>query len=96
MPFIKPYKEPTTYIDYNKVDPIGVITNFASDGNMLPIYVRYIHPDQSEETILVDGVKYAKDVVGGKTYCCLVTINDCQKQIFLTYYVKEHLWVIAK
>lgn len=96
MPFIKPSYEPTTFIDYNKHSPISVVTNFAPSGKMLPIYIRYIHPDQSEETIKVDGVKYTKDIQGGIVYCCLVTISNYQKQIFLTYYIKEHLWVIAK
>lgn len=96
MPFQKPYHEPQYFIDPNKFTPATVVVNFAPDGKMLPIFLRITHPDKSEETIKIDGVKYTKDIQGGISYCCLITINGWQKQIILNYYVNDHTWYTMK
>lgn len=96
MPFFEPQAQRIINIDYNKNIPVTVIVNFAPDGRMLPIYLRWINHDESEETLKVDGVKYTKDIEGGITYCCYVTRNGWRKEVNLTFYVKEHIWLLAK
>lgn len=96
MPFFNSYNEPQYFIDPNKFTPVSVVVNFAPDGRMLPIYIRVILPDESEETIAIDGVKSHKEIQGGISYCCLVKIANRQKQITLNYYVKSHAWYMGK
>ena len=96
MQFKKPYHEPQYFIDPNKLSPATVVVNFAPDGKMLHIFLRITHPDQSEKTVKIDGVKYTKDIQGGFSYCCLITINNWQKQIILNCYVKDHTWYMMK
>ena len=96
MPFYTPSDNPSIFIDYDKCTPVSVIINFAPDGRMLPVFLHYIYPDQSEETLKIDGVISTKDIVGGVSYYCYITVNGWRRRIALTYYVKEHLWVINK
>lgn len=96
MPFFEPQTPHIINIDYDKCIPVSVIINFSKDGKMLPLYIRWINNDESEETLKVDSVKYTKDIDGGITYCCYVIRNGWRKEVNLTFYVKECLWVLNK
>lgn len=94
MPFYEPSNKPEISIDYNKSKPVTVIVNFAPDGRMIPIYLRWINHDESEDTLKIDGVVSTKDFVGGIAYCCYITVNGWRRQIILKFYVKEHIWTM--
>lgn len=88
--------EPQFNIDYSRCTPVTVMVNFAPDGKMLPIYLRWINADESEETLKIDGVKSTKEVKGGTSYCCYVIKNGWRKQVTLTFYIKEHVWTMER
>lgn len=96
MPFIKPNNEPQCYVDPNKFIPVAVIANFARDGKMMPIYLRYIHRDESEETLKIDGIKYTKDIIGGFSLCCIINVHGYNREVILNYYIKDCRWYMAK
>jgi hypothetical protein len=86
--------QPQHYIDYNKQKSVTVMVNFAPDGRMLPIYLRWINIDESEENLKIDGVKSTKDIEGGTSYCCYITKNGWRKQVILNFYVQQHIWTM--
>lgn len=96
MPFFNSFNDPQYYIDLNKLVPVAVVVNFANDGRMQPIYVRVVMNDESEETITIDGVQSHKEIPGGISYTCNVKIGNRQRHIILNYYVKNHIWYMAK
>jgi hypothetical protein len=96
MPFFNSPAEPHCYVDTSKFTPVAVIVNFSVEGKMMPIYLRYIHADQSEETIKIDGIKYTKDMLGGFSMCCIISLYGYNREVILNYYVKDCRWYMAK
>jgi hypothetical protein len=88
--------EPQLNIDYSRCTPVTVMVNFAKDGKMLPIYLRWINTDKSEETLKIDSVKSTKEIKGGTSYCCYITHNGWRKMIILTFYTMQHVWVMER
>lgn len=96
MPFFESKEKPKFEIDYNKYKPISVIVNSNIEGDMRPEIIRYTNPDESIETVKIQGIKFHRDVPHGILYCCIVHQYGVQKQIRLIFYVMEHIWVIEK
>ena len=86
--------QPKHFIDYNKCTPVTVMVNFAPNGKMLPIYIRWTYPDQSEETIKIDAIKFTRDKGDCISFYCLFNNHGRQQEVILTFYVMECRWVV--
>jgi hypothetical protein len=96
MPFYTPSNDPQHQIDYNKYQPIYVYSHTDMDGNIRPLSFIYITEDGIRITLKIDEIKYTKDINGGFLYNCIVTNYGKQQEVILTYYVKQHIWVMEK
>lgn len=95
MPFFDtPDRNDKITIDYSRCRPISVVMSHKANGQFIPIYFRAIKPDESEQTVKIDIVKFIKEKKGCISFHCLVTNYDRQQEVILTFYVLEHIWVL--
>lgn len=94
MPFFEPNNTPEIKIDYSKYQPISVIAAFNREGKIMPVYIGLMDLYGNVCKIKLDGVTFTKDGIGCTTYCCLYNTNRLQKQIALTYFIDQHIWVL--
>lgn len=78
-----------------KGNPISVIAVYNQAGKIKPVYIGLTDLYGNVCKAKIDGVKYTKDGNGYTTYCCVYTNGYRQQQINLTFYIKQHLWVLA-
>ncbi len=82
-------------IDYSHCTPISVIAVFNVERKIKPVYVSLEDMYGNVCKTKIDGIKYTKDKDNCITFCCLISSgNNRQQQINLTFYVKDHLWVL--
>jgi hypothetical protein len=93
MPFFES-NEINYKIDFSHCTPVSVISNFNPEGKILPIYIALTDLYNNTWKTKIDGVKYTKDKPGCISYCCVYTVGRFKREIMLTYYIKEHLWVM--
>lgn len=96
MPFFEKERENNIVIDNDRYQPIAVLAYTSAAGEITPMRFKMQLPDESIETVNIDGIKSHKDIPGGINYCCLVTTYGHQKQVTLRYFIREHLWVLLK
>lgn len=96
MPYFTPYNNKPIEIDFNRYQPVSVISNFAKDGRCKPEYIRLVMPDESEVTHKITGFKYTREYKDHILYCCTIRINNRQQEILLYFYFTLCIWVIEK
>lgn len=96
MPFFEKPKNFNIDIDYDRYMPVAVLACYQEDGKIIPMRIKFKAPDESLITVDVDGVRSTKDILGGFSFCCLVTNYGRQQQVILNFYIKEHLWVMER
>ncbi len=84
----------STIIDYSKCQPISVIAAFNREGKIMPVYISLTDLYGNICKVKIDGVTFTKDGSGFTTYCCLYTTGRSRKQVNLTYFFNQHLWVL--
>jgi hypothetical protein len=89
-----PYN-PKPETDFSKLRTVSVIANFNTEGKFIPIYFRYVNPDESEQTIKIDAIKFTREKADRILFCCLFTNYGRQQEVILTFYIKECIWVIS-
>jgi hypothetical protein len=85
---------PKPKIDFSKLNTVSVIVNFNAERKFVPIYFRYIYPDESEQTIKIDTIKFTKDKGDSISFRCLFTNHEMRQEVILTFYVAECVWII--
>lgn len=96
MPFFEKSREDNCYIDSDRYVPVAVISYTSAVGDITPMRFKMQMPDESIETINIDGIKSHKDIPLGISYCCIVSAYGHQQQIILNYYIRDHRWVMIK
>lgn len=81
-------------IDFSQLNTVSVIANFNPEGKIKPEYFKFVNADQSEKTIKIDSIKYTKEYDNRISFCCIYTIYGKQREVMLTFYVAECIWVI--
>lgn len=81
-------------IDYSKCQPVSVIVSFNREGKMIPVYVGIMDLYGNACRVKIDGITCTKDGNGCTTYCCFYNTNKRSRQVNLTYYINQHLWVL--
>lgn len=91
------YSSSNTYsLNNDNQIPITVSAVFSPNGNFKPVFIRYIYPDESEETLKVYGIKYRRDYHNYILFCCNVIVGNLCQELYLSYYIKEHTWMLIK
>lgn len=92
---IEPKPDNKINIDYSHCTPVAVIVNFNREGKLMPVYLSLEDLYGNVCKAKIDGIKYTKDKKGCITYCCLISNgHNRQQQINLTFYIRDHLWVL--
>ncbi len=94
MAFFEPDRSPEFKIDYNSRQPISVIAAFNPIGDFKPVNFGIMDLYGNTCKIKIDGIKYTKEVRGGKSFYCVYQSADQQRECMLTYYVSDHRWVL--
>ncbi len=94
MPFFEPNKEPAVNIDYTKYQPVSVIASFNREGKILPVYIGIKDLYGNVCKVKIDGITMTKDGNGCTTYCCSYNSDRLKRQVNLTYFTNQHLWVL--
>lgn len=94
MPFFESTNNPNIKIDYSKCQPVSVIAAFNREGKILPVYIGLMDLYGNVCKVKIDDVTNTKDGIGCITYCCLYNAHMRQKQINLTFFINQHLWVL--
>ncbi len=89
MAFGYPSKEEKSNIDYSRCTPINVIAVTNQERKIKPLYFSV-----NDTKVKVDGIKYTKDGKGCTSFCCVYSVGSRQRECILTYYHKEHIWVL--
>jgi len=90
----QPYTEENTNIDYTKCTAISVIATFNRERKMKPLYISITDLYGNVLKTKIDFVKFTKEGPGTTSFYCAYTTNHIQKECVLTYYIKEHQWVL--
>ncbi len=93
MPFFE-LNNPDIKIDYSKCQPVSVIAVFNREGKIMPVYLSLTDLYGNVCKVKIDGVTFTKDGTGSTTYCCIYSADKRKRQINLTYYIHQHLWVL--
>lgn len=72
--------------------PIHVTAVFNPLGDLKPLYISITDLYGNICKVKIDCVKFRKEVRGGISFCCAYTIGSLQKEIILTFYIKDHMW----
>ncbi len=96
MPFFPPFKDEPSYINHDIYKPIDVIFCTHSNGKIEPMRCKYVLPDESVETINIDGISITKDIRGGVSFSCVATMYGKRINFTLAYFYVEHTWYIAR
>jgi hypothetical protein len=88
-----PYN-PKPETDFSKLRTVSVIANFNTEGKFIPIYFRLVNPDQSEDTIKIDAIRFIREKSDSILFCCLYTSYGRQQEVLLRFYIKECRWTI--
>ncbi len=84
----------TPTIDYSKCTPISVIVTFNRERKMKPLYISLTDLYGNVLKTKIDAVKFTKEGPGTTSFYCVYTTSHLQKECILTYYIKEHQWVL--
>ncbi|WMJ88503.1 hypothetical protein [Anaerocolumna sp. MB42-C2] len=95
MSFFEPDRTTEYKIDYNNRQPVSVIAAFNPMGDFKPVNFGIMDLYGNICKVKIEGIKYAKEVRGGKSFCCVYRSSDQQKECILTYYVSDHRWVLG-
>lgn len=96
MPFFEPFKSDKVTIDYDRYQPVAVISCTESDGKVTPMRFKYSEKDETRVTVNIQEIRNRKAVKGGLGFTCLVTAYGRQKLVTLIFYTEQHIWVMPK
>lgn len=90
MPFFKEYK--IGDMEMSVGTPIAVIATFKTDGAIKPLRVRFEGKEGPVEAN-IDAMLYAEQTFDFLyTFKCLITLNNIQRHITLTYKTNTNIW----
>lgn len=93
MPFFKEYK--IGDMEMSVGTPIAVIATFKTDGAIKPLRVRFEGKEGPVEAN-IDAMLYAEQTFDFLyTFKCLITLNNIQKHITLTYKTNTNIWKVV-
>lgn len=95
MPFFEPDRSPEFKIDYSVRQPVSVIAAFNPMGEIKPVHFGIIDLYGNTCKVQIQGIKYSKDVRGGKSFCCTYLSTNQLRECILTYYGTDHRWVLG-
>ncbi|WOO36044.1 hypothetical protein R2R35_19935 [Anaerocolumna sp. AGMB13020] len=72
--------------------PVSVAAVFNPLGDLKPLSISITDLYSNTCKVKIDCIKYKKEIRGGFSFCCGYTIGSIQKELLLTYYVKNHMW----
>lgn len=96
MPFYQPSREQPVVIDYNKFDPIAVLSYTTTEGEVTPMRFKCKNPDESIETVYIDQITNRKVYPSILEFHCLCENYGALKKVVLRYYKEYFIWVMAK
>jgi hypothetical protein len=87
---------PKQEVDFSLLKTIPVVTTFNKEGKIRPDYFRLVNPDQSEETIKINAIKYTKEYNKPIRilFRCICNIYGRQFEVNLVFYVNECKWIV--
>lgn len=93
MPFFKEYK--IGDMEMSVGTPVAVIAAFKKDGAIKPLRVRFEGQEDPIEAN-IDAMLYAGQTFDFLyTFKCLITLNDIQRHIKLTYKTNTNIWKVV-
>lgn len=96
MPFFEPVKNTKVTIDYDRYQPVSVISCIESDGKVTPIRFKYAEKDETRVTVNINEIRNRKAVKDGLSFTCLVTAYGRQKLVTLIFYTEVLIWVMPR
>ncbi len=82
------------YINLSARINVPVIASFNTKGDCIPLYFRYIFPDDSYTDFSIDRIIETKRGSRKTTYICEVTVYDIRHTIKLVHFLDQELWAI--
>lgn len=93
MPFFREHNIGTN--DISVGTPIAVIATFKTDGTIKPLRVRFEGKEGPVEAN-IDAMLYAEQTFDFLyTFKCLITLNNIQRHITLTYKTNTNIWRVV-
>ena len=93
MPFFKEYEIGDMKMSVGT--PIAVIATFKTDGAIKPLRVRFEGKEGPVEAN-IDAMLYAEQTFDFLyTFKCLITLNNIQRHITLTYKTDTNIWRVV-
>ena len=90
MPFFREYK--IGDMEMSAGTPVTVIATFKTDGMIKPLRVRFKSQEGPVEAN-IDAMLYAEQTFEFLyTFKCLITLNNVQRHITLTYKTNTNIW----
>lgn len=80
-------------IDYSKA--VDVVVSSKTDGSYIPLYFRAKDYEEVLQTYKVT-VKFIKEKKGCTTFRCLIDNYGRQQEVYLTFYIEEHVWILER
>ena len=93
VPFFKEYE--IGDMEMSVGTPIAVIATFKTDGAIKPLRVRFEGKEGPVEAN-IDAMLYAEQTFDFLyTFKCLITLNNIQRHITLTYKTNTNIWKVV-
>lgn len=96
MPFFQPSKEHPIVIDYNRYDPICVLSYTTTEGEVTPLLFKCKNPDESISTVHINQITNRKESIAILEFHCLCEYYGALKKVVLRFYKEYFIWVMAK
>lgn len=96
MPFFELSKSEKITIDYDRYQPVYMVSCTETDGKVTPIRFKYAEKDETRVTVNINEIRNRKAVKGGLSFTCLVTAYGRQKLVTLIFYTEQHIWVMPR
>lgn len=96
MPFFQPSREQPIVIDYNRYDPVCVLSCTTTEGEVTPLLFKCKNPDESVETVHINQITNRKESIAILEFHCLCENHGALKKVVLRFYKEYFIWVMAK